>query len=343
MKPERNSKGRLIILNKIKMWLMVAAVLALITGCSDSEKADTKTDEVSKEEKHTDEKEKVKTVDKKADAPKDQGGYEVWFEGEAERKGKLITVKGKTNLLPESSLVIWLDSVEDTIIGGRGDTQVNKDGTFETELKIPMSSEGLLKVQIKFEPSTDKQPIKDHYGGSGEKLKGPFVRNNEDSGSKQNITQLTLEIPQDESNSAVKIKKPEWEKPEDYGSPTVRIDDPDIQKDERYIYVEGKTNLQEGTRLRGMLDIPGYITSGLQDLVDINPDGSYRMIIENPSAIDEFKDIKHYELLIRMSPGDNSWNSIKDAYGENGEKLQGEFIVEENNSKTAEKKISIVE
>ncbi|MFD1359635.1 hypothetical protein ACFQ4X_17090 [Fictibacillus halophilus] len=44
-----------------------------------------------------------------------------------------------------------------------------------------------------------------------------------------------------------------------------------------------------------------------------------------------------------MSPGDNSWQSIKEAYGENGEKLQGEFIVEESNSKMVEKKILIVE
>jgi hypothetical protein len=328
---------------KIKSWLMVAAALALITGCSDSEKADTKTDEVSKEEKHTDEKEKVKTADKKADAPKDQGDYEVWFEGDVERKGKLLTLKGKTNLLPESRLMIGMDSVEGTIIGGNESLQVNDDGTFNTELEIPNEYKGLIRVSIKFEPSSDNQPIKDHYGENGEKLEGSFVRINEDSAAKQSIALLTLEVPQDKSNATITIQEPKWEKPEDYGSTTIRIEEPDIEKDDRYLYVEGKTNLLEGTRLRGRLDIPGFITSGFQDVVDINPDGSYKMIIEKPQTNEKLKDVKEYELVISMNLGDNSWNSLKEAYGENGEKLQGEFIVEESKSKTAEKKISIVE
>jgi hypothetical protein len=322
---------------------MVITAFVLITGCSESEKADSSNNGLGNEEKKSNEKEKVKNEDKKAVAPKDQGDYEVWFEGEAARKGKLITVKGKTNLLPESRLLIGMDSVEGTIIGGSGDTQVEDDGTFKTELNIPKEYKGMIKVFIKFEPSTDNQPIKDQYGTNGEKLEGSFVRVNEDSGSKQNITSLTIEVPQDESNAKVKIEEPKWDKPEDYGSPTVRIDDPDIQKDDRYLYLEGKTNLLEGTRLRGRLDIPGYITSGFQEVVDVNPDGSYRMIIENPQTNEKLKDIKGYELVISMSLGDNSWMSVKEAYGENGEKLQGENVADEGNSKKIEKKLPVKE
>lgn len=328
---------------KIKSWLIVAAALVLITGCSDSEKADTKNNEVSKEEKKIDEKEKVSTVDKKADAPKDQGDYKVWFKGDVERKDKLITVKGKTNLLPESRLMIGMDSVEGAIIGGNESLQVNEDGTFNTELEIPNEYEGLIEVSIKFEPSTDNQPIRDHYGENGEKLEGFFVRINEDSGAKQNIAFVTLEVPQGESKKNITIEEPKWDKPEDYGSATVRIDDPDIQKDERYLYIEGKTNLLEGTRLRGRLDIPDFITSGFQDVVDVHPDGSYRMVIEKPQTNNKLKDVKDYELVISMSPLDSTWQSIKDAYGENGENLQGELVMDGSNSKSAEKKISIVE
>ncbi|OOE08271.1 hypothetical protein [Fictibacillus arsenicus] len=67
------------------------------------------------------------------------------------------------------------------------------------------------------------------------------------------------------------------------------------------------------------------------------------MIIEKPQTNKKLKDVKDYELVISVSPLDSTWPSIKDAYGENGEKLQGELVMDGSNSKSAEKKISIVE
>ncbi len=313
----------------------------MVSGCSSNES--TSGNKENQEQESKSEKESVKVTDKKVKAPKDQGDYEVWFEGEADRKGKLVTLKGRTNLLPESGLVIWLDSVEGTIIGGRGDTQVNEDGTFKTEMKIPKNSDGLLKVQVKFEPSTDNQPIKDHYGENGEKLKGPFVRLQEELDMQQNITLLTLEIPQDESNASAKIKEPEWDKPEDYGAPAVRLDEPDIQKDDKYLYIEGKSNLLEGTRLKGSLDIPNYIVSGLSDVTDVNPDGSYKLIIEKPSSMNKLKDVKEYEVVLSVSPADNQWKSNLEVYGVNGEKFMGDYAVDQNGVKEIEKRLSISE
>lgn len=313
----------------------------MVSGCSSNES--TSGNKENQEQESKSEKESVKVTDKKVKAPKDQGDYEVWFEGEADRKGKLVTLKGRTNLLPESGLVIWLDSVEGTIIGGRGDTQVNEDGTFKTEMKIPKNSDGLLKVQVKFEPSTDNQPIKDHYGENGEKLKGPFVRLQEELDMQQNITLLTLEIPQDESNASAKIKEPEWDKPEDYGAPAVRLDEPDIQKDDKYLYIEGKSNLLEGTRLKGSLDIPNYIVSGLSDVTDVNPDGSYKLIIEKPSSMNKLKDVKEYEVVLSVSPADNQWKSNLEVYGVNGEKFMGDYVVDQNGVKEIEKRLSISE
>lgn len=326
----------------MKILLVVITALILITGCSNSKSASSN-NEVNNATTKSNEKEHVNAQDAKTDAPKDQGDYEVRFEGEAERKGKLITIKGQTNLLPESRLVIWLDSVEGTIIGGRGDTQVKEDGTFETELKIPKSSEGLLEVNLKFDPNSDNQPIKDHYGENGEKLKGPFVRLNEEAEMQRNVTLLTLEIPQDESSASVKIEKPNWDKPNDHGSPTVRIDDPDIQKDDKYLYIEGKTNLLEGTRIKGNLDIPNYIVSGLSDVTEINPDGSYKLIIEKPASMNKLKDIKNYELVLSVSPIDGQWKSNLIIYGVNGEKFQGDHVVDVNGTKEIQKRISISE
>ncbi|MGM0807385.1 MAG: hypothetical protein ACQET8_22015 [Bacillota bacterium] len=328
-------------MSKLKFLFITTSIAMIVAGCSSNES--TSGNKENQEQESKSEKESVKVIDKKAKAPKDQGDYEVWFEGEANRKGKLVTLKGRTNLLPESGLVIWLDSVEGTIIGGRGDTQVNEDGTFKTEMKIPKNSEGLLKVQVKFEPSTDNQPIKDHYGENGEKLKGPFVRLQEELDVQQNITLLTLEIPQVESNASAKIKKPEWDKPEDFGSPTIRLDEPDIQKDDKYLYIEGKSNLLEGTRLKGSLDIPNYIVSGLADVADVNPDGSYKLIIEKPSSMNKLKDVKEYEVVLSVSPADNQWKSNLDVYGVNGEKFMGDYVLDKNGVKEIEKRLSISE
>lgn len=313
----------------------------IVSGCSGNESTSSKK-ENQKQESNS-EKESVKMTDEKAKAPKDQGDYEVWFEGEAERKGKLITVKGQTNLIPNSNLLVTMDSVEDTLIGGSDRVQVSEDGTFETDLKIPKSSEGLIEVKIKFDPYSDNQPIKDHYGENGEKLKGPFVRLQEESDMQQNITLLTLGLPQEESNASAKIKKPEWNKPEDYGAPTVRLDEPDIQKDDKYLYIEGKSNLLEGTRLKGSLDIPDYIVSGLSDVTDVNPDGSYKLIIEKPSSMNKLKDVKEYEVVLSVSPVDNQSKSNLDVYGINGEKFMGDYVVDQNGVKEIEKKLSISE
>jgi hypothetical protein len=313
----------------------------MVSGCSSNES--TSGNKENQEQESKSEKESVRVTDKKVKAPKDQGDYEVWFEGEADRKGKLITVKGQTNLISNSNLLVTMDSVEDTLIGGSDRIQVSEDGTFETNLKIPNNSEGLIEVKIEFDPHSDNQPIKDHYGENGEKLKGPFVRLQEESDMQQNITLLTLGIPQDESNASAKIKKPEWDKPEDYGAPTIRLDEPDIQKDDKYLYIEGKSNLLEGTRLKGSLDIPNYIVSGLSDVAVVNPDGSYKLIIEKPSSINKLKDVKEYEVVLSVSPADNQWKSNLEVYGQNGEKFMGDYVVDQNGRKQIEKRLSISE
>jgi hypothetical protein len=328
-------------LSKLKFLFITTSIVLLVSGCSSNES--TSGNKENQEQEIKSEKESVKVTDEKEKAPKDQGEYEVWFKGEANRKGKLISVKGQTNLIPNSNLLVTMDSVEDTLIGGSDRVQVSEDGTFETDLKIPKSSEGLIEVKIEFDPHSDNQPIKDHYGENGEKLKGPFVRLQEESDRQQNITLLTLELPQDESNAFAKIKEPEWDKPEDYGTPTVRLDEPDIQKDDKYLYIEGKSNLLEGTRLKGSLDIPNYIVSGLADVAEVNPDGSYKLIIEKPSSINKLKDVKEYEVVLSVSPADNQWKSNLEVYGLNGEKFMGEYVVDQNGVKEIEKRLSILE
>lgn len=79
-------------MSKLKFILITTSIALIVSGCSSNES--TSGNKENQEQESKSEKESVKVTDEKAKSPKDQGEYEVWFEGEADRKGKLITVKG---------------------------------------------------------------------------------------------------------------------------------------------------------------------------------------------------------------------------------------------------------
>ncbi|MFC0190527.1 hypothetical protein ACFFJY_19785 [Fictibacillus aquaticus] len=325
--------------------LLFAAVLTvlLLSACGEDEKkADSKP--AAAENKESSEKETVEVTDKAKGAPEDQGDAKVWFKGEAERIGKKISVKGKTNLQPDSRLTYYIDSIEGSIVGGTNVAQVQNNGSFQLDAEIPKEYDGLSILTMKFEPATDNAPIIEHYGKNGEKLEGSFVRLSEDSGTPNNQAILKLDIPQEGGKTTVEIEEPAWQKPEDYGDVNIRIDDPKITKDERYIYIEGTSNFLEGTHIEAKAEIPGYVTSGFKGVTEVNPDGSYRIIFENPANDKRIKNLKDYEIFIRMYPDANFWNSIKTTYGEKGQKFKGNYIKEQyEGSYYLEKKLNVSE
>jgi hypothetical protein len=155
---------------------------------------------------------------------------------------------------------------------------------------------------------------------------------------------MKLEIPQNGEKTTVEIEEPAWQKPEDYGDVNIRIDDPKITKDERYIYIEGTSNFLEGTHIEAKAEIPGYVTSGFKGVTEVNPDGSYRIIFENPANDKRIKNLKDYEIFIRMYPDANFWSSIKTKYGEKGQNFKGNYIKEQyEGSYYLEKKLNVSE
>ena len=251
--------------------------------------------------------------------------------------GRKLKVAGQTNLLEGSKLYIDMDWVEGALIGGNRNAIVERDGSFTYETELPEQVEGLITMEVKFEPARQKKEIKEHYGESGENLEGPFIRKY-DYKMKEIVyykASAIVELPQEEGLVEVEITPPNWIEPEDYGSTTVRIEPTKVVKDERYIYVDGKSNLLEGTSLRGRAILPGYITSGFIGHTNVNPDGSFRVIFKNPESDSRVKKLDDYEITIETNMSNTLFATAVEAYGEHGEKMTGDLVEEEGKGKKA--------
>lgn len=296
----------------------------------ESEIANKESNENSQSSDEKDSKRKEVTVDNVGgQAPDDQGDYDVWLQGEATLNDKQITVDGSTNLLPGAKLTFSLEAIEGAIVGSSGSAIVEEDGTFHLESKVPDQYDyPVIYAEITFQPDYADEDIKKHYAQSGENLKGPFVRLYEENEQLKKQIALQLPLGQNDEAVTVPIEAPKWEEPQDYGSPEVWVET-EVTEDGEFVYIDGKSNLLEGTSLRGDINVSGYITPGLVDHVVTNPDGSFHMAITHPER--KIDDVAEYELLIRFIPSDgNNYHYIYETYGEKGDKLQGNLVQEEN-------------
>ncbi len=327
-----------------KALAIITMILLIITGCGqettgqpEKEGPEKKTVvESSQSDQKVTEEDEQKSAEKKAvnavavTGIEDKGNYQVDINGDIQLKDRTLTASGTTNLLPGSKLYFYLKPLEGTFIGGTGTTLVEEDGSFLLKSKLPEKyDDPSVFTEIVFSPGgvTDDEIIQ-YYTEAGEPLKGPFVRLYEEDEELRKKISVTTEIPLAQPETTVSIEEPKWEKPEDYGSPNVWID-ATVQEDEKYVYINGKSNLLEGSTIFGRLHMDGYITSGFSGRVNTNPDGSFQLIITNPKS--KIADLKGYEIQLKFSTTDgNNLDYIKETYGENGEHLQGKLFSNEN-------------
>lgn len=274
-------------------------------------------------------KKEEKSKDANSEHASNQGDFHVWLQGKATLKDKHITVKGTSNLLPGARLTFRLHAVEGVIIGGSKVAIVGEDGTFSLETNIPNNYDyPVIFAELTFQPEHEDEDIQAHYTPSDKKLKGPFVRLYEEDEELKKQISVHLQLEQKDGGVTVPIEAPKWKKPQDYGSPKVWIET-EVREDDEFIYIDGKSNLLEGSYLSGSIDIPGYISFGFSDHVFTNPDGSFRMTIKHPKT--KIDNISEYGLDIHFRPSDgNSYRYIFETYGEQGEKLQGELVKKED-------------
>ncbi|BAQ08766.1 flagellar motor protein motB [Bacillus sp. OxB-1] len=264
------------------------------------------------------------------------GEMDIDFAGDVKLEGQKLTIDGQSNLLEGSKLYVQIDWLEGYLIGGNRVALVEPDGSFTFETELPEKVDGHLTVEIKFEPINQNEDIRDHYGETGDRLEGPFVRLSDyDQETQYQKASAILEIAQNSGQTEAEIIAPEWNQPEDYGTTEIRIDSIDVTKDDEYIYVLGKSNLLEGTKLRGRALIPNYITSGFIGHATVNPDGSFRILFENPETNERIKILADYEITVETDIVGTSYPDVLTTYGENGRKMTGSLVEDEGEGKMA--------
>lgn len=282
---------------KKKLFALVCFLLTalLLAGCGESASGDNA--------KADGKKEKVKKSE--------LGDYNVFFGGEVVEEEDKFVIKGKSNLLPGSRVVgeVWVS--EDDLFADTTEL-VGDDGSFEIELEHHKFGEAEIFVRFDLVGVQD-DPIKRHYGEKGQKLKGPFVyKHKKPYDDIYKKAEVKVSYSPDEEND-LSLKAPEWEElPKDYGDPRVWIEVDDITEDGEFYYLKGRSNLLEGSKIRGSY---GWNSDDTQIL----PDGTFNLKIE-------YKYSEDTNFVIEFSPSSSQWNEIEEAYGSNGQKLVGNLV-----------------
>ncbi|QGS69397.1 hypothetical protein CV093_17150 [Oceanobacillus sp. 143] len=120
------------------------------------------------------------------------------------------------------------------LIGGTERAKVNANGEFELESSLPDDLEGLVHLELKFEPTNQNEEIKNHYL---EKLSGSFVRNYTESDETYQKASFQHSVTIDDGQQTFVITEPNWKTPADYGEPIVWIETK-LEKQGDYVVVK---------------------------------------------------------------------------------------------------------
>lgn len=252
-----------------------------------------------------------------ASCGKKSGSPEVYLGGNVIEKDDKIIIEGESNLKEGSRVIGKVIVNEDEVLSDSTEL-VDKKGKFKMELDHHQYGDAEVVVLFDFLESYQEEEIIEHYGEGGEKLEGPYVYLDEhwdvERVNKKAEVRLPLHADDDEKKHA--FQEPEWGKlPEDYGDPRVWFEVDEITEDGEYFYLKGRTNLLEGSRIKGW-----YSDSwGSTDETRVKPDGSFDMKIEYKYSEDPY-------FTIKFDPYASQWETIRETYGYDGEKLVGNLV-----------------
>src|SRR5699024_7613215 len=132
---------------------------------------------------------------------------------------------------------------------------VQENGTFETSFDLDDNffqekNEQLLLFTISYDPlgSVADEHIKNVYGENGEHLEGPFVRNSEMTQDRKQIYASKYIVVGDDQTKHMIEADFNKKVPDDYGETELWAKAEIVGNDHYHIYVEGKSNIIEGTR-----------------------------------------------------------------------------------------------
>ncbi len=315
--------------------LSLCLSLLLIAGCNTkeepvvSEPPEEKT-EKPVEEFSVDAEEDEEEDEAESDEPeRELGDYEVYLGGEMVETEDKIIINGESNLLPGARVIgeVLIDG-EDGQESIYADTSelVEEDGSFYMKLDHhDYDEETRVAVRFHFD-GNQKDGIQRHYGDRGQKLTGPYVyqhRREVGGRSPKDIYQqakVETTFEHAEELAVRHFKEPEWyEIPDDMGDPRVWIEIEEINDDKEYYYIHGRSNLLEGSRIRGEFKYK-------RDEAHVKPDGSFDLKIEYEYREDT-------PIVITFDPNRWQWNPIEEAYGKEGQRLVGDLVVANKHNK----------
>ncbi|NEU30512.1 hypothetical protein GN156_06905 [bacterium LRH843] len=253
------------------------------------------------------------------------GAHDIHLGGEVIEKKDKIVIEGKSNLLPGARVTGEVFVNEDELFAETTEL-VDKKGNFQMEMDHHQYGDAEVVVTFNFSGVQDEE-IVEHYGEGGENLKGPFVYVTEHWGAVEKQASVRLPLSSNDESEKHEFSVPVWnELPDDYGDPRVWIEVDEVNTDEDYFYLQGRTNLLEGSRIRG-----SYSNSWNDGSTHVKPDGTFEMKIDYKYSEDPY-------FLLEFDPS-GQWETIREAYGRDGEKLVGKHVETSGNSQYIEVRI----
>lgn len=257
----------------------------------------------------------------------------------------MIRVEAETNLVEGTPTKVSLRrayGITDVLGGNSEKEEVESDGTVTIDYELGddffENYHGLYaEVKIEVEPSdNDLHPnTTEAYGSDGENFNGPFVYQYEVFDPKQKLVAPVV-IKIGDEDTEYSIETPERESlPDDYGETEVWMEAEIVDNDHRFFYVEGKTNILEGTRFLGNYysdDDANTPQIGNNTAVNIEPDGSFFL----PVRYESITDNGYIKINSAASYKHENKEQILEMYGENFEKLTGDIVKNEDSHQEIE-------
>lgn len=245
---------------------------------------------------------------------------EVQMVGEVQI-GDDYLIEGQSNLPADAELeaVIYLHD-EEVSKGHTAHTEV--DGSFQISIEDPEITDGEVDVHVRFRPADqDDESFKELYGEVGEEMEGDYIYLYPSIKRKYHEARMNASFNASEDDSAV-FETPEWERPDDYGELDVRMEVEELIEHDAFYELHMKSNLVEGTKLKGDLGAPGYETAGFLTDAWVQPDGSFIMKLQKPD-VEEADDV---HLKVELIPNSLVFMYTEELYGGDGEHLEGDLV-----------------
>lgn len=301
-----------------------------------SDEQDRKENEKNSNEKESENNQNGNAKDDKNsenadDTNGEQGDYGVYITGEMTEEDDKIIIEGESNLLPGSKLIGEVSISTDTE-GYRfssdfqeyeyqADTRevVEDDGSFTMEIDHHNEKDKETHVSVRFDLFENQEDeVRRHYGENGENMEGPYIYQYRDEEGNTmpryifNRAEVVTTFTTGDDKVVRQFKEPKLgEIPSDQGDPKVWIEVDEFNDDGEYYYVQGKSNLIEGS----MIELNRGRRTDARTL--INQDGTFDFKMPYEEDDDPF--------VIVFRPYEYQWNVIEKTYGSYGQKLEGDL------------------